>query len=144
MAGMYAVYHGPKGLKGIAKNIHLNAVKLEKKLEDLGLKQLNRYYFDTLCVQADAKIIKSIAEKDNVNFIYFDKHTIGISINETTDNSSLLKILNIFEQAVKQKSSLEKIEVDSFRIPVKQSRKSSFLTHKTFNTYHSELSLIHI
>jgi glycine dehydrogenase len=142
MAGMYAVYHGPKGLKGIAKNIHLNAVKLEKKLEDLGLKQLNRYYFDTLCVQADAKIIKSIAEKDNVNFIYFDKHTIGISINETTDNSSLLKILNIFEQAVKQKSSLEKIEVDSFRIPVKQSRKSSFLTHKTFNTYHSETALM--
>ena len=142
MAGMYAVYHGPKGLKVIAKNIHLNAVKLEKKLEDLGLKQLNRYYFDTLCVQADAKIIKSIAEKNNVNFLYFDNHTIGISINETTDDSSLLKILNIFEQAVKQKSSSEKIEVDSFRIPVKQSRKSSFLTHKTFNTYHSETALM--
>jgi glycine dehydrogenase len=142
MAGMYAVYHGPKGLKVIAKNIHLNAVKLEKKLEDLGLKQLNRYYFDTLCVQADAKIIKSIAEKNNVNFLYFDNHTIRISINETTDDSSLLKILNIFEQAVKQKSSSEKIEVDSFRIPVKQSRKSSFLTHKTFNTYHSETALM--
>ena len=142
MAGMYAVYHGPKGLKGIAINIHLNAVKLDKKLEDLGLKQLNKYYFDTLSVQADAKIVRAIAEKEKVNFLYFDENTIGISVNETTDESSLMKILNIFEQAVKQKSSLEKTEVDSFRIPANQSRKSSFLTHKTFNTYNSETALM--
>tara|TARA_B110000483_G_scaffold232491_1_gene300127 strand:- start:1853 stop:3673 length:1821 start_codon:yes stop_codon:yes gene_type:complete len=139
---MYAVYHGPKGLKGIAINIHLNAVKLDKKLEDLGLKQLNKYYFDTLSVQADAKIVRAIAEKEKVNFLYFDENTIGISVNETTDESSLMKILNIFEQAVKQKSSLEKTEVDSFRIPANQSRKSSFLTHKTFNTYNSETALM--
>ena len=142
MAGMYAVYHGPKGLKGIAINIHLNAVKLDKKLEELGLKQLNKYYFDTLSVQADAKIVRAIAEKEKVNFLYFDENTIGISVNETTDESSLMKILNIFEQAVKQKSSLEKTEVDSFRIPANQSRKSSFLTHKTFNTYNSETALM--
>ena len=142
MAGMYAVYHGPKGLKGIAINIHLNAVKLDKKLEDLGLKQLNKYYFDTLSVQADAKIVRAIAEKEKVNFLYFDENTIGISVNETTDESSLMKILNIFEQAVKQKSSLEKTEVDSFRIPANQSRKSSFLTHKTFNNYNSETALM--
>ena len=142
MAGMYAVYHGPKGLEGIAINIHLNAVKLDKKLEELGLKQLNKYYFDTLSVQADAKIVRAIAEKEKVNFLYFDENTIGISVNETTDESSLMKILNIFEQAVKQKSSLEKIEVDSFRIPANQSRKSSFLTHKTFNNYNSETALM--
>ena len=142
MAGMYAVYHGPKGLKGIAINIHLNAVKLDKKLEDLGLKQLNKYYFDTLSVQADAKIVRAIAEKEKVNFLYFDENTIGISVNETTDESSLMKILNIFEQAVKQKSSLEKTEIDSFKIPANQSRKSSFLTHKTFNTYNSETALM--
>ena len=104
MAGMYAVYHGPKGLKKIAKRIHLNAAKLEKKLLDLGLTQLNHYYFDTLRIKINAHAVRTQAEQNEINFHYIDEETVGIAINETTDEVALLKILNVFEAVVHQKT----------------------------------------
>ena len=85
MAGMYAVYHGPKGLKKIAKRIHLNAAKLEKKLVDLGLTQLNEFYFDTLKIKINVNAVKAEAEKNEINFRYINEDSVGIAINETTD-----------------------------------------------------------
>ncbi len=103
MAGMYGVYHGPKGLKKIAKKIHLNTAKLEKKLTDLGLTQLNEYYFDTIRIKINASRVRKIAEKKEINFLYIDNDTVGISINEITDEVALLKILTIFEEVTLQK-----------------------------------------
>ena len=142
MAGMYAVYHGPKGLKRIAKRIHLNAAKLEKKLSDLGLYQLNDYYFDTLRIKINAAAVKAEAEKNKINFNYIDENTISISINETTDEVALLKVLNVFEKVVHQKNINGKVKIENHRYPQDQKRKSPFLKHKIFNSFHSETAMM--
>jgi len=75
MAGMYAVYHGPKGLQFIADQVHNAASTLSKAIEKLGFKQINTSYFDTLQIKTDAKKVKKIAKKKKVNFFYPDKET---------------------------------------------------------------------
>jgi glycine dehydrogenase len=142
MAGMYAVYHGPKGLKKIAKRIHLNAAKLEKKLVDLGLNQLNDYYFDTLKIKINAAAVRTEAEKYEINFHYIDEWTVGIAINETTDEVALLKILNVFETVVHQKNINGKVKIENHRYPIDQKRRSPYLTHKVFNSFHSETAMM--
>ena len=142
MAGMYCVYHGPKGLKKIAKKIHLNTAKLEKKLIALGLTQLNTYFFDTLRVKVDANKIKSVAEKKEINFLYIDEETVGISINEISDEVALLKILTVFEEVTLQKNITGKIKIENHRYPLNQKRVSTFLNHKVFNSHHSETALM--
>ena len=142
MAGMYGVYHGPKGLKKIAKSIHLNTAKLEKKLVDLGLTQSNEYFFDTLKIKIDAKAIRSEAEKNEINFNYIDTETVGISVNETTDETDLLKILTVFEKVVNHKNITGKVKIEGNRLPPAQKRRSPYLTHKIFNSYHSETAMM--
>ena len=142
MAGMYAVYHGPKGLKKIAKRIHLNAAKLEKKLVDLGLTQLNQYYFDTLRVKINADSVRTEAEQNEINFHFIDEETVGIAINETTDEVALLKILNVFEAVVHQKNITGKVKIENHRYPVEQKRSSAYLTDKIFNSFHSETAMM--
>ena len=138
MAGMYAVYHGPKGLKKISKKIHLNTAKLEKKLQDLGLTQLNTHYFDTLRIKIDTNKVRTVAEKKEINFLYIDEQTVGISINEITDEVDLLKILNVFEEVTHQKNITGKVKIENHRYPVNQKRISPFLSNKVFNSHHSE------
>ena len=142
MAGMYVVYHGPKGLKRIAKRIHINAAKLEKKLVDLGLTQLNTYYFDTLRIKINAAAVKAEAEKNEINFNYIDQETVGISINETTDEVALLKVLNVFEKVVNQKNINGKVKIENHRYPLNQKRRSPYLQHKIFNSFHSETAMM--
>ncbi len=143
MAGMYAVYHGPKGLQFIADNVHNNAKKLEKALEKLGYKQLNSSYFDTLQVEVDAKKLKNIAEKHKNNFNYINDNTVSISLNETTTETDLEYILKIFS---KLKESDDKISVSqdiSFNaIDESLQRQSEFLTLEVFNSHHSETELM--
>ena len=138
MAGMYAVYHGPKGLKKISKKIHFNTAKLEKKLQDLGLTQLNTHYFDTLRIKIDADKVRTVAEKKEINFLYIDEKTVGISINEITDEVALLKILKVFEEVTLQKNITGKVKIENHRYPISQKRNSPFLSNKVFNSYHSE------
>ena len=142
MAGMYSVYLGTKGLKKIAKKIHLNTAKLEKKLTDLGLTQLNTYYFDTLRIKVQADKIREVAEKKEINFLYIDDQTVGISINEICDEVALLKILTVFEEVTLQKNITGKVKIEHHRYPVSQKRVSTFLEHKIFNSHHSETSLM--
>jgi len=142
MAGMYAVFHGPKGLKKIAKRIHLNTAKLEKKLVDLGLIQLNDYYFDTLKIKINAVAVRAEAEKNKINFHYIDDDTVSISINETTDEVALLKILNVFEVVVNQKNINGKVTIENDRYPSNQIRRSPYLTDKIFNSFHSETAMM--
>ena len=76
MAGMYAVYHGPKGLRYIANKVHSSAVTLADALNKLGVYQTNTAFFDTISVKADSQKVKAIAEKNEVNFYYVDTETI--------------------------------------------------------------------
>lgn len=142
MAGMYAVYHGPKGLEFIANSVNNSTAALAKALENLGLQQLNSHYFDTLQIKVDAKKVKAEAEKHDVNFFYPTDGTVTISLNETTTISDLNEIISIFE-AVTGKST-HKIESISEAQTIQNDlkRQTDFLTVDVFNSYHSETELM--
>jgi len=142
MAGMYGVYHGPKGLKYIATKIHTTAVTLVDALENLGIYQINSAFFDTITIKADAKKIKPIAEKNEVNFLYVDNGTISIAINEATSLKDLNQIVSIFSEALNKKTIAITNLLDETSVPENIQRTSSFMDNKVFNSYHSETELM--
>ena len=141
MAGMYAVYHGPKGLKYIASQIHRKTSRLNSQLIKLGILQKNEFFFDTLQIKIDAPSIKEIAEARKFNFYYPNEETVCIALNETTSEDEIDQIISIFAEYLNQNipSSEENIAQN---IPADQQRKSSFLTHSIFNSHHSETALM--
>ncbi len=142
MAGMYAIYHGPKGLKFIANKIHNKTVTLANAIEKLGYKQINTSYFDTLQIKTKAKKIKEIAKTKKVNFHYPNKNTVTVSINETTSIRDINYLISVFAEASKK----ETIEVSSIigfnNIEASIQRTSNFLTLDVFNQHHSETQLM--
>lgn len=142
MAGMYAVYHGPKGLQYIADKVHHSAVTLSGELEKLGYKQVNSAYFDTIKIKANVAEIKSLAEKIGVNFYYPNQETVCISLNETTTIKSINRIIKIFAVASSKDYSKIKTLSQEQAIPKGLSRKTDFLTHEVFNSYHSETDMM--
>jgi len=142
MAGMYAVYHGPKGLINIAKKIHEKSVNLSGILKSLGIKQMNDHFFDTILIKANSKTIRPIAESKKINFNYVDNENITISLNETSTINDLNKIISVFEESTKNKNSKKYEFVDEKKSLKIHSRKSEFLSHDIFNSYHTETSLM--
>ena len=142
MAGMYGVYHGPKGLKYIATKIHSTAVTLVDALENLGLYQINSAYFDTITVKADANKVRPIAEANEVNFYYVDNDTISIAINEATSLKDLNQIINIFSNALGKTSPEVTSLLNKTTISGNIERTSAFMENKVFNSYHSETELM--
>ncbi|OYU79531.1 MAG: glycine dehydrogenase (aminomethyl-transferring) [Flavobacterium sp. BFFFF1] len=142
MAGMYAVYHGPKGLKYIAEKVHASAVTTAEALNKLGVYQTNSAFFDTIMLKADAQKVKAIAERQEVNFYYPDLETVQIAFNETTSSENINKIIRIFAEAT-GKDAVEITELESHNsFGDHMERKSTFLQHDVFNSYHSESALM--
>jgi len=142
MAGMYAVYHGPKGLKYIADKVHASAVTLTDALQKIGIQQTNNSFFDTIIVKADVEKVKKIALQNEVNFYYIDDKTISIALNETTTLDDLNQIINIFASALgKEKIQISELSTTS-TIDNSLQRTFDFLQHKVFNSYHSETALM--
>ncbi|MBF4493006.1 aminomethyl-transferring glycine dehydrogenase [Flavobacterium sp. MR2016-29] len=142
MAGMYAVYHGPKGLQYIANKVHASAVTTAEALNKLGVFQTNTAFFDTILVKADAQKVKVVAEKNEVNFFYVDADTISISLNETTSIADINQIIAIFAEAlVKEAFTVSELATAS-QLPASLERTSSFLTHDVFNNHHSESQIM--
>ena len=139
MAGMYAVYHGPLGLKEISKSIHLKAVYLKRSLESIGLQIKYSKYFDTVTVLCDSKKIKELAALKNINFCILSNNEISISVNEKTNMKDLKEIISVFEEFMNKESSIEEFPTD---IELINERKSDILSHPVFNSYHSETSLM--
>ena len=142
MAGMYAVFHGPKGLKYIANKVHASAVTLADALNKLGVYQTNTAFFDTISVKADAVKVKAIAEKQEVNFFYIDNQTISISLNETTSLSDLNQIIAIFAEATGKEAFTVSGLSSQNNFPTSLERTSTFLQHEVFNNHHSESQLM--
>ena len=142
MAGMYAVYHGPKGLQYIADKVHNSASTLADALNKLGVYQTNAAFFDTILVKADANKVKAIAEKQEVNFYYVDADTISISLNETTSISDINQIIAIFAEATGKDSFTVTELTTANNFPKSLERTSSFLQHEVFNNHHSESQLM--
>ena len=142
IAGMYGVYHGPKGLTFIADKIKNSTSTLAKALEKLDLEQANSHYFDTIQIKADAVKTKYEAEKREVNFHYPDTNTVTISINETTSISDLNEIISIFESVTELTTDkIKSIEISN-TIPDHLKRQSSFMTFDVFNSHLSETELM--
>ena len=143
MAGMYAVYHGPEGLRKIAGRVHALAKMLESALKAMGFRQQNEHYFDTLKVQVtDRQAIALEAAKRKINFRYFDNNHVGISLDETTTTDDCKLILEIFAQAEKKTILDLSSNGREMSWPSALIRRSGFLTHPVFNTHHSEHEML--
>jgi glycine dehydrogenase len=143
MAGMYAVYHGPEGLKKIAGRIHALTKSLEHGLKKLGLKQLNEFYFDTLKLEVpDKRLIEHEALKHEVNFRFFEGNHVGVTLDETTTPDDINTILTIFSSATNRQTETLSVNGQEINWPQELIRKSSFLTHFVFNAHHSEHEML--
>ncbi|GAB3924468.1 aminomethyl-transferring glycine dehydrogenase [Mucilaginibacter myungsuensis] len=147
MAGMYAAYHGPKGLKLIAERIHGLTVLLSQSLAELGYEQLNSAYFDTVKFSlgdlAGPIKAESINNEMNLNHVGQD---VTISIDETTSPEDIKTIVKFFAR-VKGKS-LTDVDFDGLQakvetvIPAELQRTSAYLTHPVFTSHHSEHEML--
>lgn len=145
MAAMYAVYHGPEGLKAIAKRITILANALAEELEAEGYEVLYEHFFDTVVFKAkDVEAIRKKATEASINFRYYDNGLIGISLDETTTHSDVLDILMVLDQPNEHPVAGFSINEDAglYHIPSSLTRTSSFLTHPVFNTHHSETQMM--
>jgi glycine dehydrogenase len=150
MASMYAVYHGPRGIKNTAQRVHRYASFLASNLDKLGYLISNRDFFDTIEVNLPAGVtletIRNLALKSSMNFNYNSGTKIGISLDETTSQKDLSDILSVFAQA----SGATTPEVTAGLIEATQNylkqdsllRKSAYLEHPVFNKYHSETEMM--
>lgn len=142
MAGMYAVFHGPKGLKYIADKVHHSAITLTDALERLGLYQTNGSYFDTITVKADANKVKAIAERQEINFLYVDDETVSIAVNEATSIRDLNAVVSVFAKALgKESIQIHELTTTSAILTSVQ-RTAPYMENKVFNSYHSETELM--
>ncbi len=144
MAGMYAVYHGPKVIKAIAEKIRSLTVVLDNALKELGYNQVTKNYFDTLEIKTDAGTIskiKKLAEEKKVNFRYFD-NSIGISLSEITEPEDVVEIADIFSKASGKGKLSDQSDSIDISYPKEFARESTYLTHPVFNTHHSETEML--
>lgn len=147
MAGMYAAYHGPKGLKSIAQRIHGLTVLLSQSLQALGYKQDNEFFFDTLQFDLGDLVgsIHAEALNNEVNF-HYSGSVVSISLDETSSLEDVQTLIRIFAK-VKGKN-LHDIDLDSLQagltpqIPTELTRTSEYLTHPVFNTHYSEHEML--
>ena len=143
MAGMYAVYHGPKGIKAIAGRIHGLTKILDSSLQSLNIKQKNKIYFDTLRVELnDIDAVKKEAVKNKINFRFINDREVGISISEQTTLADINQIVSVFSQAIGEKNTIQPKETDIEIIPNSLIRKSNYLMHPVFNSYYSETEML--
>lgn len=146
MAGFFTVYHGAEGIKTIALRIHSITACLEKTITDLGYKQVNKQYFDTLRFQlpehVSARQIRTIALNKEVNLRYYDNGDVGFSIDETTNSANATQLLSIF--AIAGEKDYPKVD-DSIKynsLEERFKRTSAYLTHEIFTKYHTETEMM--
>jgi glycine dehydrogenase len=142
MAAMYAVYHGPEGLKAIAGRIHSYAHSLSNALTALGYEQINNHYFDTLCIRGAAHpTLRAIAEAKGVNLRYFNQELVGISIDETTSVADIELLVQVFADAA-GKSAVAITPTNEIQLPIELVRQSAYLTHAVFHVHRSESQMM--
>ncbi|MEN9697633.1 MAG: hypothetical protein RLZ56_1054 [Bacteroidota bacterium] len=143
MAVMYAIYHGPTGLKNIAERVHGLAQSLDQQLQSLGLQQANDYYFDTLLVSGfDLAQLEKLATAAQINFNYTKEGAVSISIDETSSAADVQSIVALFEQATGKKATATNAAVKNAKIQSELVRSSAYLQHPVFNTHHSETQMM--
>ncbi|MFT5917233.1 MAG: glycine dehydrogenase, partial [Bacteroidia bacterium] len=146
MSAAYAVYHGPEGLKKIALRIHGLTKLLKTSLEKLGLNVKNENFFDTLKVEfTETSKLQLLASAKEINLRYYLDGQVGISVDEVKTLEDIEELVAVFAKSkgIELDFSVadlaEKIELD---LPENLQRKSDYLTHPVFNTYHTEHEIL--
>ncbi|HUW52133.1 MAG TPA: aminomethyl-transferring glycine dehydrogenase [Rhodanobacter sp.] len=140
MASMYAVYHGPEGLIRIARRTHRLAAILAGALRKAGI-TVGTDFFDTLHITGiDASELHARAHGAHINLRAIDHHSVGISLDETTTRDDVIRLAGLFGVDIGNLDALDAATTDA--LPARLVRKSTFLTHPVFNTYHSEHELL--
>ncbi|MBN1113607.1 MAG: aminomethyl-transferring glycine dehydrogenase [Bacteroidales bacterium] len=146
MAGMYAVYHGPQGIKRIAMHSHNAAIEINNAITKLGYTQNNKDFFDTLEVSIPAGVsiekIKELALEREINFFYTKNNTVKISTDETTIEADINKVIEVFAIAAGKPAFTVDAIGNEVAFDSKYARKSDILTEKIFGLYHSETELM--
>ena len=146
MAALYAVYHGPEGLKKIAQRIHLLTQILAKGLERLGYGIQTSQFFDTIRVDLGKKIaaeIIKVAEAQRINFRAIDSRSIGISLDETTMEKDLVDLFHLFNGGNPPAFSIRELAAQVEAVhPAPFARASGYLSHPIFNRHHSETEML--
>ncbi len=143
MASMYAVYHGPEGIKSIAQRVHRHTKILAAGLERLGYTLGSKPFFDTITVGVESEgTIRSQAEKMGINLRYFNQSMVGISLDETTTEQDLQDLWQVFTSEELPFTIEELEQTVNYEFPTPLKRHSSYLTQPVFNRYHSETELL--
>ncbi len=143
MAAMYAIYHGPAGLKNIAKRVAAFTQALGTAITEAGLKLHSNSYFDTINITgADVAAVREIAVAKGINFQYHKDGSIGISLDETTTFRDVLDIVSVFTHADEPSTFSVDEDIALTHIPTSLTRTSTFLTHQVFNSHHSETQMM--
>ena len=147
MAAMYAVYHGPEGIKAIASRVHTLARVLEAELRKLGVRQANAHYFDTLRLETPSGVdaVRQRALAAGINFRYIDDRTVGIALNETVATSDVTDIVNVFAGALgkpEPRIDFDAVDPGDDGYPATLRRTTVYLTHPVFNTHRSETEMM--
>jgi glycine dehydrogenase len=147
MAAMYAVYHGPEGIKAIATRVHAMTRALDGALQSLGYEQRNTNYFDTLRIVTTADRVRDIranATAAGYNFRYIGDTEVGVAFDETVTTDDLLSVMEIFASSAGNGKELVALgsSVDGPKWPAALVRKSAYLTHPVFNSHRSESEMM--
>ena len=139
MAGFYAAYHGPEGLKQISQSVHYRAIALAKGINELGYDLKSSSFFDTVTVRSESQTqeIFSTAQDQLMNLRMLDENHLSISLDETTTDQEIENITKLFKVLPKN----EKI-ISSFGLPVDVQRSSEYLTHPVFHLYRTETEML--
>ena len=143
IAAMYAVYHGPAGLRAIASGIRDTAAAVERSLKSLGYRQTNEVYFDTLWIEGgDRAAVRSLAEARAINFRYTES-AVGIAFDETVSSGDAQDVVDVFAEAAGKASPATVIGAGTAGpVPAALRRSSEYLTHPVFNSHHSETQMM--
>ncbi|ALE06877.1 glycine dehydrogenase [Arthrobacter sp. ERGS1:01] len=143
VASMYAVYHGPEGLKAIAETVHGHALTLGTALASSGVELLHTSFFDTVTVRVPGRAgaIVALAERDGINLRVIDADHVGISVDETTTADIVARVAAAFG-AAPAGDGADHANDPVIALAADTERTSDFLTHPVFNTHRSETQML--
>jgi len=143
IASMYAVYHGPKGLRAIAERVHRLTSQLADGLRALGCKLTHENFFDTVRVEVESSaVILEHAAKADCNLRALSPRAVGISFDETTTPRDVELLMSIFRGTTVRDFADDNLGEPPIRIPQSAIRNSKFLTHPIFNTHDTETEML--
>jgi glycine dehydrogenase len=147
MASMYAVYHGPIGLKTIALRVNRVASIFAAGVTKLGYTPANETFFDTITIESGANTtaLHQAASAVHVNLRHIDASHVGVSVDETTTRDDLTKLFALFAEVAGKTETfdIDALDADAkHSLPAALERKSEYLTHPVFNRHHSEHEML--